>query len=220
MHALAYRALPFGTGKNQPNRAGWHGHARSPLRPYEALRRDRSTCFRSSRRSFLVIEPRSKDVETESYLANAVAFISGPQYPVQRPSGAMPCQPASWPSKPHAIRSTRRTSGHLDSGRLQSAGPIRSRCASDTWSKLRAHITGMPSSNDRITSVVRPRIVRVAGTTMISFNWSVTSFRARIRTGRRLSGRRNVYHRTSPRFNRHPPTHPQLGRRRHRPHRR
>src|SRR2546425_3078617 len=77
MHALAYRALPFGTGKNQPNRAGWHGHARSPLRPYEALRRDRSTCFRSSRRSFLVIEPRSKDVETESYLANAVAFTSG-----------------------------------------------------------------------------------------------------------------------------------------------
>ena len=55
-------------------------------------------------------------------------------------------------------------------------------------------------------SVVNPRMVRVAGTTMISFSRSLTSLRVRIRTGRRLSGSRNVYQRISPRFNRNPPS--------------
>ena len=57
----------------------------------------------------------------------------------------------------------------LGAGRIHSAGPIRSRWARDTWSKFRAHTTGMPSSDDRTTSVVNARIVRVTGTTMISF---------------------------------------------------
>src|SRR5439155_11590399 len=75
----------------------------------------------------------------------------------------------------------------------------------ETWSKFRAHTTGMPSSDDRTTSVLSPRIVRVTGATMISFKCSNTSFRVRIKTGRRLSGGRNVYHRISPRLNRPPP---------------
>ncbi len=74
----------------------------------------------------------------------------------------------SWPVNPHATRSARRTSGHLDSGRLQRAVPIRLRWARDRWSKLRAQTTGIPSSGERTTSVDNPRIVRVTGTTMIS----------------------------------------------------
>ena len=44
----------------------------------------------------------------------------------------------------------------------------------------------------RHASVVSPRMVRVAGTTMISFRRSITSSRVRTKTGQRLSGRRNV----------------------------
>src|SRR4051812_26387131 len=57
----------------------------------------------------------------------------------------------------------------------------------------------MPSSGDSRTSVSIPRMVRVAGTTMISFNASMTSSRVRTSTGRRLSGAANMYHRISPR---------------------
>lgn len=66
----------------------------------------------------------------------------------------------------------------------------------------------MPSSGDKITSLEIPRTVRVAGTTMISLRHSMMSGRVRSRTGRRLSGERKVYHRTSPRFNRASPNRP------------
>ena len=103
----------------------------------------------------------------------------------------------------------RRASRHRTSGRLQINGPIRSRCASDTWSKFKAHATGIPSSDVKTNSVANPRIVRVAGATTTSFNRSSTSSRVRMRTGRRLSGRRNVYQRISPRFKpRSPSPHP------------
>src|SRR6185503_1564173 len=72
--------------------------------------------------------------------------------------------------------------------------------------KLRADITGIPSSGVRITSVASARIVRVIGTTMISLRESITSSRVRISTGRRLSGRANVYHRISPRLTQIPPS--------------
>lgn len=58
----------------------------------------------------------------------------------------------------------------------------------------------MPSSGVRTTSVESPRMVRATGTAIISFKRSMTSSRVRIRTGRRLSGWRNVYQRISPRF--------------------
>jgi hypothetical protein len=87
----------------------------------------------------------------------------------------------------------------------QSAPSMRLRCARDTRSKLRAHTTGIPSSGESTTSVDNPRIVRVTGATMTLFKRSTTSSRVRIRTGRRLSGALNVYHRISPRFNRRPP---------------
>ena len=102
-------------------------------------------------------------------------------------------QPCSCSPNPHAVSRARRTSPHRVSGRLQTTGPNRLRCASATWSKLIAQSDGMPSSAVRTTSVVRPLIVRVAGATMISFRRSITVFRVRIRTGRRLSGKRNVY---------------------------
>jgi hypothetical protein len=70
----------------------------------------------------------------------------------------------------------------------------------DMWSKFRAHSAGIAFSVVKTISLDKPRMVRVAGTAMISFNWSITSFRVRIRTGRRLSGTRNVYHWISPRF--------------------
>ena len=41
---------------------------------------------------------------------------------------------------------------------------------------------------------------------MTSFSRSMTSLRVRIRTGRRLSGSRNVYQRISPRLTPHPPS--------------
>ena len=41
-------------------------------------------------------------------------------------------------------------------------------------------------------------MVRVAGTTMISFSESMTSARVSRSTGRRLSGKANVYQRISP----------------------
>lgn len=65
---------------------------------------------------------------------------------------------------------------------------------------------GMPSSVVKTTSVVSPLIIRVAGATMISLRRSITSLRVRIRTGRRLSGKPNVYQRISPRFNRCSPS--------------
>ena len=70
----------------------------------------------------------------------------------------------------------------------------------EMWSKFSAHVTGIPSSVVRTTSVLRPRIVRVTGATMISFRRSITSLRVRIRIGRRLSGTRKVYQRISPGF--------------------
>jgi hypothetical protein len=72
--------------------------------------------------------------------------------------------------KPQAASSARRASGHLDSGKLQSTEPIRSRCAMDMWSKFKAHSAGIPSSVVRTISVGKPRMVLVAGTAMISFN--------------------------------------------------
>jgi len=48
--------------------------------------------------------------------------------------------------------------------------------------------------------VVSPRMVRVMGTTMISFRRSMTSSRVSRRTGRRLSGGRNAYQRIWPRL--------------------
>jgi hypothetical protein len=61
----------------------------------------------------------------------------------------------------------------------------------------------MPSSSVRSTSVRNPRIVRVTGAahrqTIIPVRWSMTSSRVSTRTGRRLSGSRNVYQRISPR---------------------
>lgn len=86
------------------------------------------------------------------------ASMVAPRYLPDFTAGQFPEAP-----KPHATRSTRRTSGYLDSGRLQSAAPIRLRWARDTCSKLRAHTTGIPSSGDRTTSVDSPRIVRVTG---------------------------------------------------------
>ena len=59
----------------------------------------------------------------------------------------------------------------------------------------------MPSSSVSRTSVSKPRIVRVTGATIISLRWSITSSRVSTRTGRRLSGSRNVYQRISPRIN-------------------
>lgn len=107
----------------------------------------------------------------------------------------------SYPSpKPQAQSSADRASVQRVGGRWHRSGPILSRCAVDTWSKFNAHATGIPSSGVNTTSVGRPRIVRVAGTTIISFRRSITSLRVRIRTGRRLSGRRNVYQRISPRL--------------------
>ena len=47
--------------------------------------------------------------------------------------------------------------------------------------------------------LISPRIVRVAGTTMISLIESMTVSRVRSKTGLRLSGWANVYHRISPR---------------------
>jgi len=58
----------------------------------------------------------------------------------------------------------------------------------------------MPSSDVSTTSVASPRMVRVTGATMISASCSMTVSRVRSRTGRRLSGGRNVYQRISPRF--------------------
>ncbi len=115
------------------------------------------------------------------------------------------CQPDFTSSNPHEVRRARRTSDHFESGRVQSGDPMRSRRARDKWSELRAHTTGIPSSGERATAVARPRMVRVTGTTMTSLRWSMTSLRVRIRTGRRLSGSRNVYQRISPRFKRSPP---------------
>lgn len=126
--------------------------------------------------------------------------------PLYRPPRMAQARPPCGPSKPHAMSSARRASTHRDSGRLHKAGPIRSRCASATWSKFSAHTVGIPSPVVKTTSVVNPRIVRVAGTTMISFRRSMTSSRVRIRTGRRLSGSRNVYQRILPRLNRYPPS--------------
>ena len=57
---------------------------------------------------------------------------------------------------------------------------------------------GIPSSEVSTTSVARPRIVRVTGAAMTSPSWSITASRVSSRTGRRLSGGRNVYHRISP----------------------
>ena len=57
----------------------------------------------------------------------------------------------------------------------------------------------MPSSGVSISSVAKPRIVRVAGTTISSLMWPAIVSRVSISTGRRLSGLRNVYHRISPR---------------------
>lgn len=103
-------------------------------------------------------------------------------------------------TKPQAMIRARSTSAHRDSGRWQMTLPMRSRCASEMWSKFSAHVTGIPSSVVRTTSVLRPRIVRVTGATMISFRRSITSLRVRIRIGRRLSGTRKVYQRISPGF--------------------
>jgi hypothetical protein len=47
---------------------------------------------------------------------------------------------------------------------------------------------------------VEPRIVRVAGTTMISLTASMIASRVSTKTGRRLSGAAKVYQRTSPRL--------------------
>jgi len=84
---------------------------------------------------------------------------------------------------------------------------FRTKSASTAKVGLSAHAAGIPSSTVKTTSVVNPRMVRVAGATMISFSRSMTSFRVRIKTGRRLSGSRNVYQRISPRFAPHPPNH-------------
>jgi hypothetical protein len=115
-------------------------------------------------------------------------------------------QPTFGAPKPHAVSNAPCTSAQRSSGNRQTTAPSRLRCASAMWSKLRAHTTGMPSSMVRTTSVVNPRIVRVAGATMISFRRSITPSRVRIRTGRRLSGSRNVYHRISPRLNQRSPS--------------
>jgi len=85
-------------------------------------------------------------------------------------------------------------------------GPKRSRCARATWSRFNAQVTGIPSSSVRRTSVSRPRTVRVIGTTMISLRRGRTSSRVRTSTGRRLSGRRKVYQRISPRITRRSPS--------------
>ena len=53
----------------------------------------------------------------------------------------------------------------------------------------------VPSLDVSTTSVARPRIARVIGTTMISLSTSAASFRAKIKTGQRLSRSRNVYQR-------------------------
>ena len=101
--------------------------------------------------------------------------------------------------KPQAINRAFSTSGHRDSANVVRTAPRRARCAVPTWSKFRAQPAGMPSLGDKRTSVERPRIVRVAGTAMISFSVSITASRVRRSTGRRLSGDANVYQRISPR---------------------
>jgi hypothetical protein len=67
------------------------------------------------------------------------------------------------------------------------------------WSKFRAQLSGIPSVIESRTSVASPRIVRVAGTTMISLSVSMTLVGVSSSTGRRLSGAANVYQRISPR---------------------
>ena len=62
----------------------------------------------------------------------------------------------------------------------------------------------LPSSRRPRSS--SPRMVRAAGATIVLFRRSMTSFLLRIRTGRRLTGSRNVYQRISPRFDRDPPS--------------
>jgi len=63
----------------------------------------------------------------------------------------------------------------------------------------RARARARPPGRVSTTSVEIPRMVRVAGTTMISFKESMIPSRVRSRTGRRLSGLANVYQRISPR---------------------
>jgi len=63
---------------------------------------------------------------------------------------------------------------------------------------------GTPSAGVSSTSLGMSRIVRVIGATVASPRYSSAESRVRITTGRRLSGRPNVYHRTSPRRTNHP----------------
>jgi len=112
---------------------------------------------------------------------------------------------------PQAQSNANRASAQRAGGRWLMIGPILSRCAVDTWSKFSAQATGIPSSGVNTASEAKPRIVRVAGTTIISFRRSITSSRVRISTGRRLSGARNVYQRISPRLTaRSPSLHPPI----------
>ncbi len=68
-----------------------------------------------------------------------------------------------------------RTSDQRDSGKEARVAPRRERWARETWSKLTAETTGIPSSGVSTTSVVSPRTVLVSGATMSSFSWSATS---------------------------------------------
>lgn len=77
------------------------------------------------------------------------------------------------------------------------AGPLNG--ITETWSKLRAGVVGMPSVVVKTTALSRPRAVVVAGSTTSSLSPPATLSRAGIATGRRLSGGAKVYHRISPR---------------------
>lgn len=72
------------------------------------------------------------------------------------------------------------------------------------WSQLTAQSLSMPSALVRNTSDGILRTVLVMGAIVTSFRYSNTESRVRIRTGRFLSGRTNLYQRMSPCFIRHP----------------
>src|SRR5690606_31355955 len=74
-------------------------------------------------------------------------------------------------------------------------------------SRFTADSIKMPSSSGvKTTSVGMSRIVEVMGAMMMPVSTSSAESRVSTRTGRRLSGGRNVYQRTSPRFTMLPPT--------------
>ena len=83
--------------------------------------------------------------------------------------------------------------------RLPTGPPSRLRGTVCKWSQFTAQSRGGPSSFASTTSLGMLRIVEVNGATVTSPRLEMMESRVRIRTGLRLSGRANLYHRISPR---------------------